>query len=487
MSSQNRSKVVIIGSGFSGICLGIKLKEAGLNDFLILEKAEDVGGTWRENHYPGAACDIPSALYSYSFEHNSEWKYKWSKQAQIFEYQKSIANKYSLYQHTRFGQNVISASFDDTLQLWTVTTVSQEVFTAQHLVSAVGQLHCPSTPHFPDDNTFTGASFHAANWDHSVSLKGKRAAVIGSAASALQFIPEIAKELTHLTVFQRSPNWVIPKLDRPYKPWEQWLSDKFSFITKLYRLKIWLTGEYLLLPAMRKNRLVRAHIRRINQKMMKASIADTSLRKKLTPDYPVGSKRILFSNNYYDAIARDNVYLDTSGIEKFTPDGILRKDGIEEPFDVIIYGTGFKTNPFLEAIDIKGLHGKSLREAWSNGAEAYLGVSTHGFPNMHMMYGPNTNLAHNSIIIMIEAQSRYIVDCITGMDDRKLATIEVKKDSEKSYNEELQNRLRKMAFYEIEHSWYMDGGKVTNNWAGGTVEYKRRMRHFPWADYQAVE
>ncbi len=479
-------KAIIIGAGFSGMCVAILLQKAGIDAYVILEKADDVGGTWRENTYPGAECDIPSALYSYSFEHNADWQYKWSEQPQILEYQKDVASKHSLYERIRFGREVASATFDEQRHHWTVTTTAGEIYTGQHLITAVGQLHHPNVPRFPGDETYEGIRFHSARWDHTIALADKRVAVVGNAASALQFIPEIAPIVSHLTVFQRSPNWVIPKQDRPYTDWERWVSAHAPAIAKLSRFRIWLRGELLLLAAMRNNRLAQTLLRRMSQRFLKEHIADPELIAQLTPDYPVGAKRVLFSDNYYQALARENVHLDTSGIDHFTPTGIARNDGVEEAFDVIIYGTGFKTNPFLAPMDIRGLGGRSIRDAWADGAQAYLGVSTHGFPNLHMLYGPNTNLGHNSILLMVEAQSRYIVECMEGLEARGRSALDVRQAVEDSYNAELQARLHTMAWYEVAASWYMDGGKVTNNWAGSTWEYVRRLRQVPWHAYDLL-
>ncbi len=478
-----RVETIIVGAGFSGLCMGIKLKKAGLNDFLILEKADDLGGTWRENTYPGAECDIPSALYSFSFEHNSKWEYKWSGQAQILKYQHDTANKYRLREHLRFNEELSSAKFDQATGLWTINTRSGAQFIAAHFISAVGQLHHPSMPSFAGQETYSGHTFHSAEWDHSLDLSGLRVAVIGNAASAVQFIPKIAEQTAHLTIFQRSPNWVLPKQDRPYTRIEQWLSEKIPLITKFYRLNLWLKGELGILPAIRGNRVSRWLLRTLSQNALKKSINDEALRAKLTPEYPVGAKRVLFADEYYPSLARDNVYLDTTGIERFTEQGIVRNDGVEEKFDVIIFATGFKTNPFLVSMDIVGLDGRSLHQHWQNGAHAFLGVSTHGFPNLHIMYGPNTNLGHNSIIIMIEAQAAYIVQAIEMSSN---TAMQVKEDVEQKFNAELQTRLAATAFGAVADSWYLDNGKITNNWAGGTLEYKRRLKTIDQAAYQPV-
>lgn len=481
-----RLKAVVVGSGFGGLCMGIKLKAAGISDFVILEKASGLGGTWRENTYPGAECDIPSALYSYSFEHNADWEFKWSGQKQILKYQHDTAEKHGLHEHLRFNQAVVSATFDEASKHWEITTQSGEQYQAQHFVTALGQLHHPSTPHIAGEELYKGDRFHSAKWNHSIDLSGKRVGVIGNAASAVQFVPEIAKEVAELTVFQRSANWMLPKFDRPYAKWEQRLSAKFPLFTRAYRWFIWATGEYGILNAIRGKSLARWLVKRNCIKNLHDAISDPELRAKLTPDYPVGAKRILFCDHYYPALARDNVELVTTSIDSFTENGIMLADGKEHEFDVVIYSTGFKTNPFLASIDIVGMNGRTIREAWSEGAQAYLGVSTNGFPNLHMMYGPNTNLGHSSIIIMLEAQADFVIRTIKHQGAQGLAAMDVKSDVENQFNVELQARLSNLAFTKVAQSWYMDGNKVTNNWAGGTKEYVRRLRSLDWVAYDAM-
>ena len=484
MAGINTRKIIIIGAGFSGMGLAIHLRKAGISDFAILEKADEVGGTWRENHYPGAECDIASALYSYSFEHNADWHYKWAEQPQIFTYLKGTAKKYGLYEYIQFGTEVCHAAFDEQRQCWQLRSANGEEWQCQFLVTAVGQLHQPFMPSLKGQDTFRGAQFHSAQWQHDVDLSDKRVAVIGNAASSLQFIPQIAPQVSKLTVFQRGANWVIPKLDRPYKAWEQWLSARIPLVASYYRFSVWLRNELLIYPIMKGWALHRRIALWMHRRYIETHITDAELRAKLTPDYPVGAKRILVSDDYYAAMAKSNVELEICGISHLSESGIVTMDGNEIAADVIVYGTGFKTNPFLASMDIQGRAGLSLREAWRDGAQAYLGMMTSGFPNLFMMYGPNTNLGHNSIVIMSECQARYITACVEALDRSATAVIEVKSEVEEKYNQEIQLRLSKMAWNAIDVSWYKDGNRITNNWPGSTYEYIRRTRRVCWDDYR---
>lgn len=478
------TRVLIVGTGFSGIAMAIALQKAGIHDFVMLEKAQGVGGTWRENTYPGAECDIPSALYSYSFEHNPEWQYKWSEQPQILEYLQHTADKYSLTPKIKFGEEVVSADYDESARCWQIQSASGARWASQFFITAVGQLHHPFVPDIPGQDRFQGIQFHSARWDHTADLSGKSVAVVGNAASALQFIPQIAPEVRQLTVLQRSANWVIPKLDRPYKPWEQWLSDKVPLVASLYRLRLWLRNELFVFPVMRGNRLLQAILRGMHMRYLKREIADPVLRQKLIPDYPLGAKRILFSDDYFAALARPNVELVTDRVAELTETSLLTAGGRSIPVDAVIYGTGFKTNPFLAPMNIRGLAGRALHQAWHDGAHAYLGVCTSGFPNLFMLYGPNTNLGHNSIILMAESQANYIATCIAELAAKGRRSMTVIDEVEQSYNDELQARLRSTVWNALTDSWYKDGARITNNWAGSTWEYMRRLKKIDWSAYQ---
>ena len=476
------TRAVIIGTGFAGLCMAIKLKAAGINDFIILEKAEDVGGTWRENTYPGAECDIPTALYSFSFEQNPDWDYKWAAQKQIHGYIKSVAEKHDIYSHVRFKHRLRTAVYNQAGQHWQLECEAGETFLSQFFITAVGQLHHPSTPHIPGIESFQGNCFHSANWDHNADLKGKKIAVIGTGASAIQFIPPLAEQADELHVFQRSPNWIMPKLDSPYTEKQKQIRARLPIINRIDRLRMWLRSELGLFRAMKGNKLAQGLIKWMCLRHLNNGVKDPEKREKLTPNYTVGAKRILFSDNYYTGINRSNVSLHTEKVTNITSSGIGFDGGEINNIDTIIYGTGFITNPFLSDLDIRGIDGLSIHQEWSQGARAYLGVSCAKFPNFFMLYGPNTNLGHNSIILMIEAQAKYIVQAIQLTEQKNKRAIDVKPEVEQIFNDKLQARLRKMVWTEVD-SWYMDGERITNNWAGGTAEYMLRMSTLKEQDY----
>ena len=470
--TSKTTKLVIVGSGFGGLGLAAKLREQGIEDFIILEKSDGVGGTWRHNTYPGAECDIPSALYSYSFAPNPTWDFKWAKQPQILKYLQDFARDRDLLRHIKFGRFVSGATYKD--GGWTIKTARSETYDCQFFVSAIGQLHVPSIPNFKGRDDFEGDSFHSAQWDHSVDLAGKNVGVIGVGASAAQLIPEVAKLAKHLTIYQRSPNWIINKGDRPYTRFEKWISRYIPAMAKLYRKGLWMQGEYVIWPIIKGAKIRSKLARMASQSEMKKFVKDPDLQAKLTPDYPIGAKRILFSDSYYPAIARDNVTLETDDIAEIQKDGIKTNRGTKHPHDVIVYATGFYSNPFLKEIDVTGVKGQSLRDHWKEGAFAYLGVTTSGFPNMFMLYGPNTNTGHTSIVYKLEAQFEHVLKLMEKTGD---GVVTVDKKAEMVYNEDAQEKLSKLAWAKIEASWYKDGTRVINNWHGGSVEFKRRLEN----------
>ena len=376
-------------------------------------------------------------------------------------------------------------AYDDRAGTWTSTCADGSTVEADFVVAGVGQLNRPSTPDFPGRESFSGPQFHSARWDHGVDLTGKRVAVIGSAASAVQFVPQIAPQVARLTVFQRSPNWLMPRKDRLYAPRTQRLLTRFPRLAKAYHDFQWFFfGEMQLTPLMKQVRWVQALARWKSLAHLRRQVKDPALRAKLVPDYPIGAKRVLFNDDYYPALARDNVELVTDGIEAILPAGIRTRGGSTIPADVIVYATGFKSTEFLAPMTITGAGGRDLRDEWSKGARAYLGVTVSGFPNFFMLYGPNTNLGHNSILVMIEAQAGYIIDLLGKMQARSLQRADVKRRVMDEYNRALQQDLARSVWAATGASWYkLADGTITNNWPHSTIRYQKLLREARLEDY----
>jgi cation diffusion facilitator CzcD-associated flavoprotein CzcO len=477
-------RVLIIGSGFAGMGLAIQLQRAGISDFLLLEKASDLGGTWRDNRYPGAACDVPSHLYSFSFEPKTDWTRKFAPQSEIFAYQQHCANKYDLRRRIRFNREVASAVFDAEAGLWQVTCTDGERYSAQALVTACGQLSRPLLPAVDGLDRFQGEAFHSANWNDAYDLTGKRVAVIGTGASAIQFIPQIAAKVAQLHVFQRSAAYVIAKPDRAYRPWEIAVMRRLPWLQKIDRGLKYVQHEARVLaftvvpqvmPAMQF--LFRQHLKR--------SIKDEAFRQRLVPNYPMGCKRILISNDYYPALSRSNVEVVDSDIAAVTETGVRTTDGREREVDAIIYGTGFAATDFLAPMQITGLGGRDLNAAWQEGAEAYLGISVSGFPNLFILYGPNTNLGHNSILYMLESQFAYVRGCIEQLKD--LRYMDLKPHVQAQFNQQLQKAVDHSVWHQGCTSWYKTAsGKNTVNWPGFTFTYRHYTRRPELAHYDCI-
>ena len=472
--------VIVVGTGFGGLCAASRIKRMG-RDVAVLEKADGVGGTWRDNTYPGAECDVPSALYSYSFAPNPTWDFKWAKQPQILAYLERFARDEGLTPRIRFGQAVQRAAWDEAARRWRVET-RDAAYEAQHLVLALGQLHHPMVPEIAGHHAYRGCAFHSARWDHGFDPAGKRIGVVGSAASAVQLIPELAGRAERLTVYQRSPNWVLPKGDRPYTLAEKAVGRRVPALGRAYRAALWASGEYGLWPMIRGRRL---HAR-LGEALCKRAIArhvrDPQMRAALVPDYPIGAKRILLSDRFYPALARPDVDLVTDPIERMTPGGVVA-GGTERAHDAVVYATGFRTNPFVPDIQVTGQGGRTLRQHWADGAHAYLGVQTAGFPNLFLLYGPNTNTGHTSIVYKLEAQTALTTQLIRAAGEGAVA---VRADAEAAFGDEMQARLAGLAWSKVSASWYQDRGRVTNNWPGGSREYRQRCEAVRWGDFETV-
>ncbi|WP_347468895.1 alpha/beta hydrolase fold domain-containing protein [Burkholderia stagnalis] len=475
---------IIIGAGFAGIGMAIALQREGMHDFVILERAHDVGGVWRDNSYPGAACDVPSHLYSFSFEPNPRWSRTFAPQAEIHAYLQHCARKYGLARHLRFGAEVAHARYDEPHALWRVTLADGTELSAALLVSGTGQLSRPALPTLPGMETFRGHAFHSAHWDHAYPLAGKRVAVVGTGASAIQFVPAIAGAVKSLTVFQRSPAYLMPRPDRPYRRWEQALFRRLPWAMKLHRAAIYLRYESRAIAFTRLNGLMDVAVGRPFRKLLARQVPDAALRERLTPDYPIGCKRILLSSDYLAAIARPNVELVTQGIRRVTEHGIETADGTHHPVDAIVYGTGFAATEFLSPMRITGRGGLDLNDAWRRGAQAYLGMTVPGFPNFFMLYGPNTNLGHNSIVYMLESQIAHVMRCVRAMRQAGASAIDVDAGRYRRYNLHVQQRLAGSVWSGCK-SWYVDAsGHNSTNWPGFTLTYRWLARRSGLAAYR---
>ena len=476
--------VAIIGAGFGGIGLGITLRKAGIESFTILEKGDRVGGVWRDNTYPGATCDVPSHLYSFSFEPNPDWSRRYSPQPEILSYLERCVERYGLGPNLRLGTEVTRAEFDEGLGRWRVEVEGGETLEADVLVSACGQLSRPALRRIPGAEGFNGPIFHTARWNHEVDLDGKRVAVIGTGASTIQVVPAIAPRVGQLDVYQRSAPYVIPKRDRAYRPWERRLFRWFPPARLLARFTQWLFFE-LFISAFNQFRSVGKLGTRMFEGNLSDQISDPELRRALTPDHLLGCKRVLISPDYYSTLERPNVELVTQGVRELTEHGVVAEDGTERPADVIVLSTGFESTRFLAPMEIRGRDGLDLNDAWREGANAYLGMTVAGFPNLFVMYGPNTNLGSGSIIFQLESQMAYIADAVERLRQTG-GLLSVRPEVQRAYDSEIQRRLSTSVWQTGCNNWYVDEhGRNTNNWPGFTVEYRRRTRRLDPADFLA--
>lgn len=486
MAAQKDISVLITGTGFSGICVGIQLKKAGFHHFKIVEKASDVGGTWRDNTYPGAACDVKSNLYSYSFEPNPNWTKEYSAQAEILEYTKHCVDKYGLREHILFNWEVSSSQYDEEEATWELTNKKEEKLKADIVVFGNGPLHLPSIPNIAGIQDFKGEVFHSAQWNHSYDLRNKNVCVIGTGASAIQFVPEIQPKVKQLYLMQRTAPWILPKPDKPFSATEHTLFEKLPLTQRLSRDFIYYLNEAQVVGMIyNENILKMGEV--LGKLHINKYIKDPALRKKLTPTYRLGCKRVLLSNNYYPALAQPNLEVVTDGIDHFTKDSVVTKDGKERKIDAVILGTGFHVADSFQYYDVRGRGGITFTEAFKNGPEAYYGTTVHGFPNMFMMLGPNTGLGHNSMIYMIESQTNYIIDALKKMQAQGIRSIEVKKSVQDTFNKEIQQKLQGTVWQSGCKSWYVsEDGRNHTVWPGFTMEYRNRTKNIRMDDYTTV-
>ncbi|MFT4298876.1 MAG: NAD(P)/FAD-dependent oxidoreductase [Aeromicrobium sp.] len=477
--------ILIIGTGFSGMGMAMKLREAGRTDFIVLEKADDVGGTWRDNTYPGAECDIQSHMYSFSYELNPNWSREYSGQAEIWEYMRTVAKKHDLYDVIDFGTEMTGAAWDEERQRWTVTT-TKETYDARVLVSGIGGLHIPNIPAILGADTFTGPRFHSAQWDHDVDLAGKRVAVIGTGASAIQFIPQIAPEVAQLDVHQRTAPWVIPKMNHDITGAKKTLISKLPGSTRAYRNALYWFNESTQLGFTGPMQNITGIIEKKVAAYIRKTITDPETAEKLIPDYRLGCKRVLKTDNYIPVYNRDNVTLIDTGIAEITPTGIRTKDGDFREVDVIIYGTGFHVTDAFEWVKVKGEAGRDLSETFAeHGIETYNGITVSRFPNFFMLLGPNTALGHNSVVFMIEQQTKWIIKLLAEMDRRRAGAVEPTPQAQREFNDKLQEKVSKGVWSQGGcTSWYLDSqGKNRTIWPGFTFRYWSRLRSVPEGDF----
>ena len=476
--------VLIIGTGFAGLGMGIALKQADMNRFVILEKANDVGGTWRDNQYPGCACDVPSHLYSFSFEQNPNWSETYSPQPEILNYLRHCARKYGVLPHVRFNQEATQARYNDDLGNWTVTTSDGRVYVTRHLISAMGGLSRPAFPSIKGLESFKGEVFHSQQWNHQYDFKGKRVAVIGTGASAIQFVPQVAKTAGQLNLYQRTPPWIMPKLNRRFTPFEHTLFKKIPQLQNTLRGALYWLMETQVLGFVVNPKLMKG-LELVSKKHFERQVPDASLRAKVMPNYTIGCKRILYSNNYLPSLSRPNVSVITEGIQQVTSTGIESSNGQFREVDCIILGTGFQATHPVPPKVVFGKNGVDLVDTWAQGMEAYKGTTVHGFPNLYFIVGPNTGLGHSSIIFMIESQINYIVKALKTCKQRNIKSIEVKQSAQDQFNQYLQSKLHGAVWEKGGcASWYRDAnGKNSTLWPAFTWQFWLQTQRFNMNDY----
>lgn len=478
-------EVAIVGAGFGGLGAGVRLKQRGYRDFLIFEQADQVGGTWRDNTYPGCACDVPSHLYSFSFALNPAWSDTFSGQAEIWAYLRACADRFGLAPHLRLGHAVREAVWDESAARWRLVTSGGE-FLARNLVVATGPLSEPSTPDIPGLDTFAGETFHSARWRHDVDLTGRRIAVIGTGASAIQFVPAIAPIAQHLTLFQRTPAWVMPRLSRRITGFERAVYRRVPGAQRLVRTGLYWGREAFgigfLHPAANRaaQRIAAGHLRR--------QVADPALRAKLTPGYVMGCKRVLLSNDFYPALARDNVEVVSETIREVRPHAVLTADGAEHPVDTIIFGTGFQVTDVPMAHRIRGPGGSTLSKAWQPSMTAHRGTMVAGFPNLFFLLGPNTGLGHTSVVLMIESQLRYLLSALDYQRRNAITALAPKPAAQVRYVSDVDERMAGTVWSRGGCvSWYIDpSGRNSTLWPGYATGFRWRLRRFRPAEHQSL-
>ena len=470
--SSQKTKIAIIGAGFGGLAMAIRLLQSGIQDFIILEKADDVGGTWRENQYPGAACDVQSHMYSLSFAPKKDWSKRYAEAPEIFDYIQDLIKEFDLKKYIQFHQEVVASRYHEDTLHWHIDLKSGQKIEAQFMVFASGPLHVPQIPQIKGIEKFQGEVFHSAQWNHNYNLNDKNVASIGTGGSAIQYIPEIAEKVKNLYVLQRTAAWVIPRDERAYNALDKKLFSRFEWFRKLHRSRLYWSNESRVVPIVKPKMI--QYGQKLAEIFIKFQVKDKATIKKLTPDYILGCKRILISNKYYPTFNRKNVELITDAIQEITEKSIIFKTGEERQIDCLIYGTGFITDPriYLKSFACYGQNGLELKDAWKNGAESYYGICTKNFPNLFQLLGPNTILGHNSVIFMIESQVNYILQLIQLVDKTQTQAIVIKPEVQDQFNHKIQQKLEGTVWQSGCVSWYQqDGGKNFALWPTYTWKY----------------
>ncbi len=477
---------LIIGAGFAGLGSAIRLKQAGLNDIVILERGSQVGGTWRDNTYPGAACDIPSNLYSYSFAQNPNWSRGFSGSSEILEYVHYLVNNFKLNDLIKFNQNVESLSFEEKTGLWTVVLTNGGFYQARTVIAAGGPLSNFSFPKIDGLENFKGKKIHSANWDHDYDIKGKRVAVIGTGASAIQIIPELVKTADFVKVFQRTPGWVTPRPDYKTPEWNKTIFRKLPVTQTAMRQALYWTHESMALAVIWNSPLTKI-AEQLAKGHLKRQVKDEWLRRQLTPDFKIGCKRVLVSNDYYPALQKPNCKLITWPIVQITENGVQTMEGVEHAVDCIVFATGFDVSKSGTPFPITGLNGRNLGEEWSRGAKAYKSINVSGFPNLFFTFGPNSGPGHNSALVYMESQIDYAVRVIKTIVDQDIKMLDVKAGVQAKYNKDIQKRLSKTNWNSGCQSWYLteDGFNATM-YPGFATQFSNQMKSFDLNDYTAT-
>jgi cation diffusion facilitator CzcD-associated flavoprotein CzcO len=481
----NRVEVLVVGAGLSGICAAVKLRAAGIHDFVVIDRADEVGGTWRDNTYPGCACDVPSALYSFSFEPKPDWSRFYAPQSEIRAYAHTVVERHGVASHLRLGVDMTGARWDGERRRWRVETTHGE-WEAWALIAATGPWHEPVVPDLPGMEDFEGVAFHSARWDHGVDMRGRRVAVVGTGASAVQFVPQIQPMAERLHVFQRTPHWVLPKPDRPVTDAERRIFQRLPATQRALRGAIYQLGELfgrgMLRPA------VMRRLQRIGERHLRAQVADPSLRRMLEPRYTLGCKRTLFSNDWYPALTRPNVEVVPAAVREVRASSVVGADGIERGVDTIVFGTGFKLLDMPIAKLVRGSDGRTIADVWQGSPRGYLGTVVSGFPNLFVLLGPNLGNGHSSATVVMEDQAHYIVEALRTMAARGLGSVDVREEVQRAFNARVDERLAGSVWNAGGcASYYIDSnGRNSFMYPWSTMHYRRHTRRFDVHDYRVA-